>query len=135
MSGEQYLKAAYAYLYIHEFERAREAFQQAIACDPENPTYYFRASVTAHRSGQLQLAKQWATQAIERNPYLALYQQHLASVESSLAVLRAKEAQAQNQKSEAFGALEEALAYDPLNTEAFQIKERWTTDWDEFQEL
>lgn len=129
MSGEQYLKAAYAYLYIHDFERAREAFERAIACDPENPTYYFRASVTAHRSGQLALAKKWAIEATTKNPNHPLYRQHLATVESSIAVQRAIQELEINHREEAFSALEEALAYDPLNTEASQLKEEWNLHW------
>lgn len=131
MSGEQYLKAAYAYLYIQDFERAREAFERAIACDPDNPTYYFRASITAHRSGHLGLARQWALEATLKHPGHALYRQHLATVESSMAILRAKQARADNQRAEAFGALEEALAYDSLNTEAMQLKEDWLLYWAE----
>lgn len=117
VSGEQYMKAAYAYLYIRDFASAVEAFQRAIACDPENPAYYFRASVTAHRSEQLDLARMWAEEAVALDPENALYRQHLDVILASIAFKQGVQAILNGNYDDAKAWLEAAAAHDPLNTE------------------
>jgi tetratricopeptide (TPR) repeat protein len=121
MQGEEYLRAAYGYLYIRDFEHAREAFEKAIAADPENALYYFHASITALRNDLYDLAMMWATQAAELEPHNPMYQQHVDIV---LAAIYNREAQIAytngdlNRAREQFRA---ALELDPLNDEALRV--------------
>lgn len=127
-TGEGYMKAAYAYLYIRDFARASEAFKRAIESDPTNPTYYFRASVTAHRNGLHELALEFAKQAVEIAPSNALYQSHLDIVEAAILVLEGQAAILEGNMSQAVASFESALERDPLNTDARVALER-TKGW------
>lgn len=77
MTGDNYLRAAYSYLYIGDYDKASDSFSRAMAENPQNPAYYFYASVTALRSGDANHAKQWAERALDLAPSDAFYQEHL----------------------------------------------------------
>jgi len=130
MSGEGYMKAAYAYLYIRDFERAAASFARAIACDPNNPSYYFRASVTAHRSGLYQMAHEFAKQAAELDPDNPMYVGHLDIVEAALSVAKGQAAYIEGDKSLAKAAFEAALERDPLNVDAARALASYTDSED-----
>lgn len=121
MSGENYLRAAYSYLYIGEFDRASEAFRRAMAEDPENPTYYFYGSVTALRNGQTELALTWAREAVRLAPADALYRAHCCMVESAQCTEQGAKALADGALDAARSALQDAILFDPLNDEAFAL--------------
>ncbi|WDL97221.1 tetratricopeptide repeat protein [Alicyclobacillus sp. ALC3] len=82
MSGENYLRAAYGYLYLGDFKEAMEAFSRAVAAEPDNPSYYFFGSVTAMRNQNWETALRWAREAVRLVPDDALYQEHIRLVES-----------------------------------------------------
>ncbi|MDQ0188565.1 tetratricopeptide repeat protein [Alicyclobacillus cycloheptanicus] len=124
MSGENYLRAAYSYLYIGEFGKASEAFQRAIEEDPQNAAYYFHGSVTALRNGQTERALCWAKQAAQLKPDDALYGAHLAMVESVLYTKQGTHALETGALEEARQALQEAVATNPLNEEAHALLEQ-----------
>lgn len=83
MLGERWLKVAFSYLYIRDFNRAMEAFRRAIACDPDNPACYFHASVTALRNEDWEPALAWAAEAARLAPENVLYQEHLRRVQAA----------------------------------------------------
>lgn len=118
MAGENYFKAAYSYLYIRDFERATDAFRHAIESDPENPCYYFHASVTALRNGHRALALQWARRATELDPDDPLYRAHLGVVKSNILADQARSARDEGDLTRARLLWLAALRHDPLNEEA-----------------
>ncbi len=118
VTGENYLKAAYAYLYIRDFERAAESFAKAIESSPDNPEYYFHASLTALRNDCPDLALEWALSAFRLDPDNPLYREHLAVVESSQLTKRGHEAVLEGAEEQAIRLFQEALDRDPLNDEA-----------------
>jgi tetratricopeptide (TPR) repeat protein len=124
MFGDRWLKTAYAYLYIRDFARATESFRRAIECEPDNPAYYFHASVTALRNGHLVLAHEWAQYAVNLEGDNALYQEHLEVVEASMYVESAQNALREGKYEDAVGWFQQALESDPLNTEAAASLER-----------
>lgn len=80
MSGENYLRAAYGYLYLGDFEEAMGAFSRAIEAEPDNASYYFFGSVTAMRNEDWQTALRWAQEAVRLAPEEELYQEHVRLV-------------------------------------------------------
>ncbi len=120
MQGEHYLKAAYAYLYIRDFEHAQEAFEKAIASDPFNALYYFHASITALRSEDFDLAMTWALRAAKLEPDNPMYKQHLDVVMAAIYNRDARTAFLNGDVDEAMKRFKSALELDPLNEEAQQ---------------
>lgn len=124
MSGENYLKSAYAYLYIRDFERAAEAFQRAIESEPENPEYYFHASVTALRNECYNLALEWSARAHELAPDNALYQEHHQVVIASQLTREGQALLLEGNDTAALVRFEQALKHDPLNQDAIIAYQR-----------
>lgn len=118
MQGEQYLKSAFSYLFIGDYERAVGAFQDAIEADPKNPLFAFHGSVTALRNGDLDLAERWAVRALATDPTHPMYVQHLQRVRSTREVSVAKDAIGAGNREAANASLERALRLDPLNEQA-----------------
>lgn len=82
MSGDNFLRAAYGYLYLGDFQKATEAFGRAIEADPDNPSYYYLGSVTAMRNGDWDTAVRWARRATELAPRDPMYNEHARLVEA-----------------------------------------------------
>jgi Tfp pilus assembly protein PilF len=118
MRGDNYLRAAYAYLYIHDFNRASEAFQRAIDTNPDNPEYHFHASVTAVRNGDLEAAWHSAREAVRIAPEEPFYRMHLAFVGSKRLHSWGRRAMAAGDTELAILLLSAAVQADPLNEEA-----------------
>ncbi|MCY0888194.1 MAG: tetratricopeptide repeat protein [Alicyclobacillaceae bacterium] len=118
MDGDYFMRKGYAHLYDQHFDLAREAFLQAIACNPTNPDYYFHASVTLHRNGQLQEALTLAERAATLCPENDLYRQHREEVIASLLVEDAKHWLSKRRYEEALRCYAEAKMWDPLNEQA-----------------
>lgn len=114
MYGELYLKAAYAYLYIRDFDRAKEAFEHAISCEPNNPVYYFYASITALRSDSVDKAFEWAIRAADLQPDEALYSQHVDVVKAAMLTRDAHAAYINGDIDTAVQKYQAALELDPL---------------------
>lgn len=124
MEGEQFLRAAYAYLYIHDFERAAMAFEKAIASDPDNPEYYFHASITLLRSGNKERALFLAQRAVQLEPENQLYQEHVKMVESSILTEDGQRALERGELDVAREMFNSALERNPLDyaaTEALAL--------------
>lgn len=127
MFGDRWLKTAYAYLYIRDFARATESFRRAIESEPDNPAYYFHASVTALRNGHLALAHEWAQSAVKLGADNSLYQEHLEVVTACIYVESAQKALRDGNCEDAAALFQQALESDPLNTEAAASLERLQT--------
>jgi tetratricopeptide (TPR) repeat protein len=124
MQGDQYLRAAYGYLYIRDFLHAKEAFEKAIAANPDNALYYFHASITALRNDLFDLAIIWAMRATELEPDNPMYQQHVDIVQAAIYHREAQEAFANGDFERAIEQFQAALDLDPLNDEALRVLER-----------
>lgn len=124
MTGENYFKSAYSYLYIRDFARAEDAFRRAIESNPNNPEYYFHASVTALRNDRLDLASEWVAAATRLDPENPLYREHQAVVRSCVLTRKGHEALLEGSMDEALQAFEEALTQDPMNEDAIRSLEK-----------
>jgi tetratricopeptide (TPR) repeat protein len=134
VNGERFIKAAFAYLYIREFQRAIESFQRAMEVEPENPVYFFHASLTALRNRMYDNALLWAERAAELAPNNELYAEHLNVVRSSILTAEAMMAKSVGNWAEALRLLHDAMERDPLNEEALtELKwfESHTAEWQE----
>lgn len=118
MNSDRHLQIGYAYLYIRDFARAAQAFEEAIVQDPTNPECYFHASMTAHRNNLLDLAEQRAIQALQLDATNPLYRQHLEEVIASKLVLEAEQEVEHGNILGAKQKLLEAIERDPLNHQA-----------------
>lgn len=124
MSGERYIKAAYSYLYIRDFDQAMHAFRCAIEAEPENASYYFHGAVTALRNNLLEVALDWAEQAARFAPNNALYREHVDVVKSAMLVRDATIAVNEGDAAQAHRLLSEALERDPLNDTAHEFLQK-----------
>lgn len=118
VKGEQYLRAAYAYLYIRDFQRAETAFEQAIASDPDNPQYYFHASITALRSEHRDKALFLAKEALRLQPENELYQEHVKVVEAAILTVDGQQALEKGNIALAREHFHRALERNPLDNTA-----------------
>jgi tetratricopeptide (TPR) repeat protein len=134
VNGERYIKAAFAYLYIREFRRAIESFQRAMEVEPENPVYFFHASVTALRNQMYDYALLWAERAAELAPNNELYAEHLNVVRSSILTAEAMLAKSVGNWAEALRLLHDAMERDPLNEEALMELQWFESHRAEWQE-
>lgn len=120
MEGQRFIHAAYAYLFIGDYEQAKAAFERAVEADPDNPEPYFYASITAHRSGCYEEARRLAQTAVRLNPVDPLYQAHLRTICASECVAQGKLAYIQGDTRTALQCYQRALQTDPLHQEAQQ---------------
>lgn len=127
MQGEQFLKSAFSYLFIGDYERAVRAFHDAMEADPKNPVFAFHGSVTALRNGDLDLAERWAVRALASDPTHPMYIQHLQRIRSKREVCAAEDAIGAGDRAAAAARLERALTLDPLNEKAASML---FTEWD-----
>ncbi|QSO45703.1 tetratricopeptide repeat protein [Alicyclobacillus mengziensis] len=121
MLTDRWLKTAYAYLYIRDFQAARRAFDEAITENPENPEYHFHASVTALRNGETGYAMEAAKQAVLLDPENALYAVHLGAVTAQALVIEASAALREGRATETKELLLRALEADPLCERAHEL--------------
>ena len=118
MTGQNYLRAAYAYLYIGDYQSAAAAFQRAVDAEPDNPDFWFAGSITLLRNGRLRDAMAWARAAVRLDPADVLYHSHLLQVQSAWLTERAMQAVERRQSTCAVAMLQEAVRRDPCNAEA-----------------
>jgi tetratricopeptide (TPR) repeat protein len=123
MNGENQIQKAYESILGHDFEKAIEWFEKAIAAEPNNAAYHYKLSITFARSNKLQKAIEHATTAIGLEDTNEAYHYHLK-------VLRARELVEKAQKQlnveteheeRAIFLLKEAIILDPLAIEAYLI--------------
>lgn len=118
MSADKFIRAAYAYLYIGDFEEAKAAFARAIEEEPTNPEPYFCASITAHRSGEYEEAERFVLEALRLDPSALLYQTHLKTVRASRWLDAGVNAYIKGNVSDAIACCKKALDIDPLHEAA-----------------
>jgi tetratricopeptide (TPR) repeat protein len=115
---DRWLNTAYSYLFIRDFDKAMDVFRNAICSNPQNPAYYFHASITAVRSGNLTEAIIWAESAKTLEPDNDLYKQHWHVIRAKLLVKDGLEMLQRGRLAEAQHLFASALSHDPLNQEA-----------------
>lgn len=121
MSTDRLIHAAYAYLYIGDFQQAKAAFERAANEHPERPEPLFLASITALRSGMYDEAERLIRQALCLSPLSTTYQTQLALVQASAWNASARAAYIDGHVEEALLCCQNALDADPQNDEALQL--------------
>ncbi len=121
MDGEQQIRKAYQSILAHDFERAIEWFEQAIARDPDNAAYHYKLSITYARSGKLSKALGQAEAAVQLDPGRKEYKFHLQNLRAKELVQTAEKCFQQSpvQLHLAVSLLKKAVTLDPLAAEAF----------------
>ncbi|CAM3972105.1 tetratricopeptide repeat protein [Paenibacillus alkaliterrae] len=121
MDGESCIKKAYEFIFNSDFEQAIYWFEQAIAAEPENASYYHKCAVSCARSGKWTKAKQYAESALRLDPEQKEYQYHMQTVEASLLLSEADLllASVPPRLSEAAELLKRVVVLDPLSFDAF----------------
>lgn len=123
MNGENQIQKAYESILGHDFEKAIEWFEKAIAEEPNNAAYHHKLSITFARSNKLIRAMEHASRAIELEPTNEAFRFHLQVLNARELVEQAKR-QLNNQSAYAERAiflLKEAIVLDPLAIEAYLI--------------
>ncbi|MGO4542753.1 tetratricopeptide repeat protein [Paenibacillus sp. 2TAB19] len=121
MDGEGCIKKAYEFILNSDFEQAIYWFEQAIAVEPDNASYYHKCAISCSRSGKWNKAKHYADGALALEPDNAEFRFHLHTIESKLLLTEAKLLLLNdpNQPDKAIELLIEATRLDPLCFEAF----------------
>lgn len=123
MDGETYVRQAYEAILQGDFELALHGFQQAIAAEPNNASYYYKGSVTCARSGKLPLAMAYALKAMELMPEDPTYELHYRTIKAKQLIADARlrlQAAAPNMEP-CIEELKEATRLDPLAVEAYLL--------------
>ncbi|MFV9510672.1 tetratricopeptide repeat protein [Tepidibacillus sp. LV47] len=121
-SGRSYIKAAYDAIFQNDFQKAIELFKQAIRCEPNNASYYYRLSITYDRSGFMKKAIETAKKACELEPENQGYRYHLQILQSKNLVYVAADLMRHNIfTKEIKEILIQAKKLDPLNIGAYLL--------------
>ncbi|TCS84156.1 tetratricopeptide repeat protein [Tepidibacillus fermentans] len=121
-TGRSYIDAAYDAIFQNDFHKAIELFKQAIRCEPNNASYYYRLSITYDRSGFMKKAIETAKKASELEPENQNYRYHLQILQSKNLVLVAVDLMRRNIfTKETKGMLLQAKKLDPLNIDAYLL--------------
>ncbi len=123
MDGEAYVRQAYEAILQGDFELALHGFQQAIAAEPSNASYYYKGSVTCARSGKLPLAMAYALKALELAPEDPTYELHYRTIKAKQLISDARlrlQAAAPNMEL-CIEELKEATRLDPLAVDAYLL--------------
>lgn len=121
MDGESCIKKAYEFILNGDFEHAIYWFEQAIAEEPGNASFYHKCAISCARSGKWTKAKQYAKIALELEPDNEEYRFHLQTIDAKLLLTEAK-LLLLNEPDKADDAIElllQASKLDPLSLEAF----------------
>lgn len=120
MDGDTCLRQAYEAIFQGDFESAMLWFQQAIEIEPENPAYYYKASITCARSGKHSLAMTYAQRAVELEPEDKTFQLHLRMITSKQRIMDARNALTSKSPDieQSMKWLREAAQLDPLSSQA-----------------
>jgi len=121
MDGEHCVKKAYEHILSSDFEGAIHWFEQAIAFEPSNASYYNKCAISCVRSGKWLKAKQYAQRAHQLEPEHAEYLFHLQTIEARL-LLSDADAHLIKDPPDSLAALpllEQASLLDPLSFKAF----------------
>lgn len=123
MNGENQIQKAYESILGHDFEKAIEWFEKAIAEEPNNAAYHYKLSITFARSNKLFKAIKHASMALELEKENEAYRYHLQVMHARELVEKAqKQLSTQSEHAErAIFLLKEAIVLDPLAIEAYLI--------------
>ncbi|NEW06048.1 hypothetical protein GK047_08505 [Paenibacillus sp. SYP-B3998] len=123
MNGENQIQKAYESILGHDFEKAIEWFEKAIAAEPYNAAYHYKLSITYARSNKLQKAIEHAIIAVDLKENNEAYHYHLQVLRArELAEMAQKQLEVKSEHAErAIFLLKEAIALDPLAIETYLI--------------
>lgn len=123
MNGESNIQKAYESILGHDFEKAIEWFEKAIAEEPNNAAYHHKLSITFARSNKLARAIEHASKAIELEPINEDFRFHLQVLNARALVEQAKRqlSMPSAHAERAIFLLKEAITLDPLAIEAYLI--------------
>ncbi|MEW9698960.1 tetratricopeptide repeat protein [Paenibacillus sp. SI8] len=123
MNGENQIQKAYESILGHDFEKAIEWFEKAIAAEPSNAAYHYKLSITYARSNKLQKAIELASKALELEAHNEAFRYHLQVLHARELIETAqKQLQVETEHAErAIFLLKEAIVLDPLAVEAYLI--------------
>jgi len=121
-SGRNFIDAAYDAIFQNDFHKAIELFKQAIRCEPDNASYYYRISMTYDRSGFMKKAIKNAIKACELEPENQNYRYHLQILQSKNLILVAANLMKKNMfTKETKEMLLQSKKLDPLNIESYLL--------------
>lgn len=120
MDGAACLRQAYDAIFHGDFESAAAWFERAIQREPDNASYYYKASITLARSGNLTAAERYAKRAAELDPEDPVYAMHVGALKARRLVSEARGLlELPNpEPARAEALLREAETLDPLSSEA-----------------
>ncbi|WP_052476366.1 tetratricopeptide repeat protein [Cohnella kolymensis] len=120
MDGDTCLRQAYEAIFQGDFELALHWFQQAIEIEPDNPAFYYKASITCARSGKQPLAMSYAQKAVDLDPEDKSYQLHLRMMTAKQRMIDARNLLTAIPPNieQSLIWLKEAVQLDPLSAEA-----------------
>ncbi|RTE10432.1 tetratricopeptide repeat protein [Paenibacillus whitsoniae] len=123
MNGENQIQKAYESILGHDFEKAIEWFEKAIAQDPSNADYHYKLSITYARGNKLAKAVEHASIAVQLAGDNETYAYHLQMLHARELVEEArKHLNPEAAHSErAIFLLKEAITLDPLAIGAYLI--------------
>lgn len=120
MDGETCIRKAYEHIFHSDFEEAIYWFEQAIAAEPDNASYYHKCAVSCARSGKWPKAKVYADVAEKLEPDNEEYRFHSQVIQSRLLLAEANgliSGETPDLK-EAAELLRHAIMLDPLSFDA-----------------
>lgn len=121
-SGKKYLKEAFNAILQNDFRRAIDSFNKAIECEPDNPSYYYKLSITHSRNGNIKEALQAAETAHKLQPKVQIYLYHLQILQAKNLVLQVAKAIETGEFDEEIELmLVQAKKLDPLNIDAYLL--------------
>jgi tetratricopeptide (TPR) repeat protein len=122
VKGYAKINEAYFNILEGDYEKAIDAFKQAIELDPENASYYHRLSITCARSNKLEDAIKAAEKAHSLEPDEPKYNLHLKTLLSREWCRRAEvQLQTPNSAEYAVVLLKQAIRWDPLNAKGYLL--------------
>jgi tetratricopeptide (TPR) repeat protein len=122
VKGYGKIKEAYYKIFQGDYEKAIEAFKQAIVIDPGNASYYYKLSVTCARSNKLEQAIEAAEMAHSLDPDESKYILHLQALLSREWCRKAEQKLLDpTQTTYAIALLKQAIRWDPINVKGYLL--------------
>lgn len=118
--GHAKIEKAYLEIFKGDYEKAIEAFKEAIEFDPSNASFYYKLSITCARSNKLDIAVQAAEMAHSLDPNEPKYKNHYDTLCSRQLCYQAHDLlEDPYQTVHAVTLLKKAVHLDPLNENAY----------------